>query len=224
MDAILQKLLPGEKQIKRSYRSIKNTDSPRIVAAEPANMLEIAGLNIAKGIEMTGGTLEMYIETLAIYYKDGHEKLKEIKDSLDAGNISDYTIYVHALKSASASIGAAEISETAKALEEAGKQEDLVYINAHTAQFLTDLQTVLSNISAAIPIIQPESREISGELRNELHKLKYALNASDAAAIDRLINNIKRKEHDNAFIGDMLETALTGAYEKAVLLIDELIE
>ena len=40
--------------------------------------LEIKGLDIKKGILLSGGTMECYYEILTVFHKDGFELIKEI--------------------------------------------------------------------------------------------------------------------------------------------------
>lgn len=112
--------------------------------------VEIEGVDVRKGVDMSGGLLDLYIETLAVFHGDGVMKIDEINTCLETNNLSLYAIYVHALKSAAASIGAEKLSETAKTLEIAGDQEDLNFIQKHNEQFLSDLTRLLNNIEDAL--------------------------------------------------------------------------
>jgi CheY-like chemotaxis protein len=187
--------------------------------------IEIPGINTVKGIAMTGGNLENYLQTLAIFYKDGQEKISEITKCLEAGNMRDYTIYVHALKSASASIGAAEISASAKLLEEAGNQGDSDFINTHNHKFLSDLETLLNNINAALLSANTgmKTTEITENLKAELYKLKNAVDIFDSSAMDKAVKII-RKEYSGEVIEEIMQNILIGAYEEAILLIDSVLE
>jgi len=92
---------------------------------------------------------ESYVdaEILAAFHKSATDKINEIKKSLETENYSLYTIYVHALKGASAIIGALELSEMAKSLEKAGEQRDLAYIKQHNPEFLNALKNFLDNMN-----------------------------------------------------------------------------
>jgi len=91
---------------------------------------------------------ESYVdaEILAAFHKSATDKINEIKKCLETENYSLYTIYVHALKGASAIIGALELSEMAKSLEKAGEQRDLAYIKQHNPEFLNALKNFLDNM------------------------------------------------------------------------------
>ena len=110
----------------------------------------IDGLSTENGVANAGGDYELYLEGLAIFYEDGIQKIDEIKSSLDSGNIKDYSIYVHAIKSAAANIGADRISDVARILEEAADQADIDYVKAHTAGFLSELDGLLAAIKEQV--------------------------------------------------------------------------
>jgi len=190
-------------------------------------MIDIDGLNSEKAIAAIGGQSETYINVLSMFHKSGIEKISEIKTCIETGDIKLYTIYVHAIKSAAEIIGAEKLSETAAALEKAGKQEDLSFIQTNNQSFLDDLEKVLNNIKMFLSK-EAENNIItdSESLKNELLKLKDALNNFDSIAMNETAEYIQRFSQ-NAKIGGsintILENKLIGEYENAVQLIDALL-
>ncbi|MCL1918054.1 MAG: ATP-binding protein [Peptococcaceae bacterium] len=144
LNMVLEKWIPREKK--------KPSGDKNRTEAVSLGQGEIEGININEGIAMTGGSMDTYLQTLAIFYADGLEKMEEIRTSLKEINLPLYTTYVHALISASASIGAKEVSEAAKALETAAKRQDFAYIRAHNNQFLEDLKKLLEGIDQKLSI------------------------------------------------------------------------
>jgi HPt (histidine-containing phosphotransfer) domain-containing protein len=69
---------------------------------------------------------------LADYYRAIPKKLELIKKYKESGDWHNYTVEVHALKSASRQIGANKLSEMAAALEAAGNANDIDKIMADT--------------------------------------------------------------------------------------------
>ncbi|MCL1957832.1 MAG: ATP-binding protein, partial [Fibromonadales bacterium] len=166
------------------------------------------------------------IEILDTFYKDGLKKIKEIKECLETENYSLYTIYIHALKSASASVGALDLSEKAKLLEKAGKQGDFTYIKHNTSKFLTALETLLDSINATLL----ENKKIGQEgpldfeaLKIELNKLKEAIGIFDSDAIDEATKSL-RAFTQVAEVENILQKTLNGEYDEVVAIIDNLIK
>jgi len=131
-----------------------------------------------------------------------------------------YTIYVHALKSASASIGANDLSEMAKSLENAGRQADVAYIKKHNPGFLKELEKVLDNISKVLKKDEPKGPVDFEALKIELGKLKAAIDILDSDAIDKATNAL-RAFAQVPEIEDILQKTLIGEYEEVAARIDK---
>jgi len=219
LDSILEKWIPEEKWEKATEEIKSDIDSEV--------KIKIDGVDVRKGITMTGGTFESYAQTLSAFHKDGLKKIEEIKKCLETDNYPLYTTYVHALKSASASLGAANLSEQAKVLEIAGRQEDSSFIRLHNPNFLISLETILNNIGTALNSVKQETSLDFDLLKSELCKLKEAFDAFDFGAINEITGNLQ-KFLQIPKIGETLESVLqdtvVGEYEKAVAAIDILLK
>jgi len=213
MNTILAKWLPKEKQ-EKAMETVHESESN-------AN-LEIDGIDVKKGIAMSGGTLKLYMEIITTFHKDGVNKINEIKKCLETENYPLYTTYVHALKSASASIGASDLSEMAKALEAAGKQQDLAYIKQHNSEFLSALEILLNNINKVLKD-EPKGPVDSEAMKIKLNKLKEAIDIFDSDAIEEAANSL-REFTQVADVDKILQKTLTGEYEEAVDIINHLTE
>jgi HPt (histidine-containing phosphotransfer) domain-containing protein len=86
-----------------------------------------------RGLEMNGvdftqtnhKTREQYLHLLSLYALDARKNGNLYRRRVTQDTCDAYRIWVHALKSASANIGAMELSALAKKQEEAAKHEDL---------------------------------------------------------------------------------------------------
>jgi len=163
------------------------------------------------------------LEVLSTFHRDGVNKIEEIKKCLETDNYNLYTIYVHALKSASASIGALELSEMAKDLENAGKQQDLAYIKQHNPEFLNALKIVLDDINKVLKKDEPKGPVDFGTLKIELNKLKEAIGVFDPDAINEAATSLQAFTQVKG-VENILQKTLTGKYEETVALIDDLIK
>ena len=101
----IEKLLPPE-------------SSPVSVPAElePNDLI-----NVELGLEFSAGMPDMFKEFLLMFSRLKTKKKQKLQAAFDARDWENYTIFVHALKSAALSIGGEKTSAAAKALEEAGK-------------------------------------------------------------------------------------------------------
>lgn len=106
-----------------------------------------AGINVEKGLDYCCGEEDFYSEMLQMFSAQYEERKAEIISLYDAANWTDYAIKVHALKSTSLTIGAEQLSEHAKMLEQAGKNEDAEYIHQNHPELLRLYQKVCESIA-----------------------------------------------------------------------------
>jgi signal transduction histidine kinase/CheY-like chemotaxis protein/HPt (histidine-containing phosphotransfer) domain-containing protein len=167
--------------------------------------------------KQTAHSVQKNTQVLDAFYKDGIQKIDEIKKCLETNNYSLYTIHIHGLKSAAANIGASKLSELAKELEMAGKREDIAFIKERNDAFLTALQTYLNSIGETLSVNKKESKDF-GVLKSELAKLKEAINEFDLASIDEAADALREFPQAE----NILQCTLIGEHEKAVSMIDDL--
>ena len=196
---------------------------------EPEHSIEIKGVNVDRGVARTGGTIEKYMKTLAIFCADSHEKIRGIKSCLDTADLRLYTIYVHAMKSAAANIGAESLSEAARALEEAGKAGDAATVRSKSPRFLADLDALLGNIDAVLAKENGHQQSIAvdtGLLKAELSRLKEAVASFDSRSIKNCVDYLHKFTYVDgigATIDSILQNLLIGDDDKAISLIDSVI-
>lgn len=129
-EKILQ-YLPSEKYVMVEYDEIEKSIF-RSLWQETADkiMKEYAFkcLDIPTAIESAEGDVECFRFLLESFRDTADKNKEDIQSSFDGKDFTDYTIFVHALKSTSKMIGAEQLSEQARLLEMAGKKGDIHYI------------------------------------------------------------------------------------------------
>ncbi|MBE5852170.1 MAG: response regulator [Lachnospiraceae bacterium] len=101
----------------------------------PEFLYTIPDVDVEAGVKNCG-TAEGYLSVLTVFHQTAKAKAEEIDVLYQNGDITNYTIKVHALKSSARIIGAGKLSKMAEALESAGKKNDVDYMNTHTAPLL----------------------------------------------------------------------------------------
>jgi len=161
LDEILDCWIPKEKQMKYNKEKIINNNEQITVNKEnngqdelpdkSANSLlfNIPNVDTAKGIAMLGGP-DNYRKIISLLCKDIDERLVKLQTAPDADALPAFIIQVHSIKSASASIGAQEVSSRAAGLEAAGKASDMTFIREHLTDFTVQLTELKKNIRAAL--------------------------------------------------------------------------
>ncbi len=140
LNEVLQRWIPKEKQEAFTHVEVELK----------VHNVSIEGIDTNHGIRVIGGNLEDYYDVLNTFLYDGLKKIENLKEPLETQSLDTYRIELHALKSASGSIGALEVSNAAKALEEAAINKDLAYIYSYTENFLKMFSNLLSSIEAHI--------------------------------------------------------------------------
>jgi len=158
------------------------------------------------------------LQTLSVFYKDGVERIEKINQCLETENYSLYTIHVHALKSASANVGAKEISKWAEGLEMAGKRGDIEFIKSNTQHFLTKLRHYLDDLNAKIEEKQ-EEKPLNMDVLVKLRAAIRSMTADDIMIIDQSVDELRGVTQAEG----ILHNVLAGSYDNALTEIDKIL-
>jgi len=226
LNMILEKWIPKDKQIGAMQKNRK----PAGESVNGVSQLKIEGLDVNKGVRLSGGTLEYYYETLAAFREDGAERKKKIRQCLETGNLHMYTTYVHALKGASANIGADKLFDEAYALEMAGQRGDMNYIEGNNDSFIADLEQVLRNIefelSSVTKTAEVENTEMTAQFIKNLERLRESLETLDFEVINQTVDELlaaARTEKTKTAVRDISKHIIMFEYDEAGALIDSLL-
>ena len=96
--------------------------------------------------------------TLKHFYANNVEKNRnDIVKSYESEDYQNYTIFVHALKSTSKMIGANDLSETAKQMEQAGKDGNVDFIKSGYENMMKMYADVIAEIEEYLNKIESVS-------------------------------------------------------------------
>jgi HPt (histidine-containing phosphotransfer) domain-containing protein len=162
---------------------------------------------------------------LKIYHGDAEERIPQIIDALGSGDISRYVTLVHAIKSASRSIGAADVGNAAEALEDAGKNNDIEALQKNTGAFLVQLGVLIKSISDALENTPQEKEGALSIEELNLEPLKEALSGFEVESVNKLLGEYTASSLNHAaraFISEIEQDVLLFEYEQAIEKIDGL--
>lgn len=140
LERLLYKRLPDEKCIPFSDDADAQGD-PEEAVELPEEVYEIAVLDVDEGVKSCGSK-EGFLSVLKVFHDTAAKKADEIEALYRCGDIAGYTIKVHALKSAARIIGASSLSEKARQLEDAGKNDQFSFIDENTKALLEDYRAL----------------------------------------------------------------------------------
>jgi HPt (histidine-containing phosphotransfer) domain-containing protein len=229
---MLNRWIPKEKREKgKSTEDLATSPAPQAPIAH-ASFIAIPGVDTAKGIAMTGGTPAAYRQVLALFSKDAQERLSLLQKPPEAETLPVLVTHVHALKSASASLGADNVSAGAAGLEAAGKAGNMAFIRKNLPAFARQLADLVKEIDAALKTENntdgqaAPTADDSATLFSLLYDLKPALETQKTADIDRILEELNQKSPD-AHIREALEKisddVLMAEYGKAAEILDDIL-
>lgn len=175
--------LPEELLRKSGKGSIPPAKEDHAAQEEEGGLIGQLGslLDTAMGLSYCCDDESFYQEMLTTYLKN--RKVEELGRCYQDEDWDNYRILVHALKSTSLSIGAAGLSEQAKALETAAKEADIPYIRANHEKVMAEYQNLLDSL-----------HEIAGQEKAEKAVTGGGENKPSVLVVDDDIMNLQIAE------------------------------
>lgn len=149
MYRMLDKWIPDRR---RSFEDEAETAGAKEAPVSSEDFSDIVPESVdgKKAAEYHTGSAQDYLELLELFYMDGLKKTKYLAGLLENGDMKNYRIEVHALKSASANLGAMELSARAREHEEAAAREDTAFIGEHYQELMSAYKKLLGEIKAVL--------------------------------------------------------------------------
>lgn len=129
--------------VPEKYRNTE--DVPEEITPLNPDVFQIDGVDMKAAMKYYSGDEEGFVDLLELYCMDGKRKTELLSQLVDT-DILSYQIEVHGLKSASANIGAMEVSALAREQENAAAQGDREFIAQHFPMLMAEYETLLTNI------------------------------------------------------------------------------
>jgi CheY-like chemotaxis protein/HPt (histidine-containing phosphotransfer) domain-containing protein len=228
LNAVLERWLPKYKQVETVLEEDDVRAAPSIGHCRAT--FSLRGVDTDIGVSRAGGLQESYLQTLSIFCGDATAKVGEMREALKNNDIPSFAMYAHALKSASANIGALDLSDRAKKLETAGKSGDPEFISANADAFLADLEALIKDIKIIIAVNKIAASQTPSDLsalKNILTALKAALAAVDIEEIDKNAHELQTFSHTEgaeSAVEAILRMVLIGNFDEAEVRIDSLLK
>ncbi|MBQ3395439.1 MAG: response regulator [Synergistaceae bacterium] len=151
LEQILLEYLPDDLIIRGDDMKDDNANSPAVreessahdeseieseSESESSQYKNIPGIDYDAAVTNCG-TEDTFVQALEIFYNTLDKKADDIERFEREKDIKNYTVLVHALKSAARLVGALKLSDDAKYLEACGDKEDIAEIEAKTPALLS---------------------------------------------------------------------------------------
>lgn len=199
----LRKWLPPEKIEKKRHkkknsaaiRSVQNDDSMVQKTAD----ISIVGLDVQKAMEFLGNE-ELFWSVLKEYYRVIDKKCELIQKYEENEQWREYTVEVHALKSASRQIGATELAQIAEQMEAAGNAGNGALIHKITPGMLEEYMFYKGILA---PYFVKEEETQSGreaensEMAELFAQMKEAMENLDMDAMEKVVKDMGQYSYND---------------------------
>ncbi|MDR2575978.1 MAG: response regulator [Treponema sp.] len=240
LDEILDRWIPREKRAMSNEGQDNLPDKvpnsplapvPMATLSPPQSLVPIPGVDTAKGIIMTGGTVDAYTQVLSLFCKDAQDRLPLLQKTPDADTMKTFITHVHALKSALASIGAQTISSLAAGLEAAGKAGDIAFIRENLPDFAQQLTELVKNIHDALESNTPKDhtaipQSLAPGPQSLFMELADALRSQKISEIKRILHTLDQQIQDTQLkkiLEQISDQVLMTEFDSAAKIVEELI-
>jgi CheY-like chemotaxis protein len=216
---ILSDWLPPEK-ITIKHETDTTSAKDESISKEDSTSLEtvntISEINLETGLGRVNGRKDMYLNNLKLFKERIAPDNKKMTDLLNSSDIKNFSITVHAIKSALASIGAEQLSNIALALENSSKEGNAEYCKQNFPSFserLTELDEELSKAFSPADKKAKAGKTFTSEkeaiayLKENLQKALDAIDDFDNDEGIDALNNLLACKYDNE-IKELLEKAV----------------
>ena len=220
LERVLRRNLPADKIVLRQKAVLEETQEEiQEIIQETDDIGEIEGLDVEQGILYCNGR-EAFLSILRAYCEDWNSTGALAKESFEKKDWKNYTIAVHGLKSAMFSIGAGKISEMAKQLEFAGKENRIEYIEEHHHDMMAEYENLFLRLKknrTICPNGMEEEEALEGleeltkeHLEQAIANMEDAMYAFDSAILLEIIEELEKYQYR----GDVMKKVLAPVRRK----------
>lgn len=107
------------------------------------NLLKINGVDVEGALEILGD-MEMYDETLNDFLEVSMERMPRLENAKNSGDMTNYAIDVHSLKSDSKYLGFTKLADMALNHQLKSEENDINYINSHYAELIMETNKIIN--------------------------------------------------------------------------------
>ena len=177
---------PGDKDFVSNEEEEKETDKEAM-----QDILKVSGVDIETAIARCGSP-EVAIEVMKDFKLAIDERAGLIERYEAEGNIKNYTIYVHGLKSSARAIGAIDLADKAEYLEQCGNDENIEEIKKLTPELLNLYRSYNVKLSSLTQEEDNGKPEIdASELESAYASIKEFVSASYFDSADDIMKMLE---------------------------------
>lgn len=232
LERILRRYIPTQMQIPVEDVEAAQADTPESETDRGRLHLTRAGVNLEQALAYCGDE-DGFREIIAIFHGEGKKRRENLNHYYQEEDWKNYVICVHALKGNAKGIGAGDLSEMARELEMAGKENRIDYIHEHHEEMMESHDRLLAALDGNVfvypdgegPALTAASDEASlktgGEedtadmetggaaddsaLQTLLSQISEKLSAFESEGLDELLDRLSASRHQDGSLSQAAE-------------------
>ena len=110
------------------------------------NILKANGIDVDSAVNLLGD-MEMYEETLGDFLEESKTRLPKIEEDKKNGDMENYAILVHAMKSDSKYLGFTKLAELSLEHQLKSQENDIGYINSNYDTLIEEAKRIIQVVS-----------------------------------------------------------------------------
>lgn len=155
------------------------------------------GVNLEKSLELFGD-METYEDTLHDFLSEVDSKLAKIKTYKESGDMANYAILVHSLKSDSKYFGFEKLAELSYNHEMESKANNMYYVTDHFEELMTEANRIVSLVKQYMGITSGTTQTV----KPLVIKDKTILVVDDSNVVRNFVYRIFNNEYDVLIAND----------------------
>lgn len=155
------------------------------------------GVNLEKSLELFGD-METYDDTLHDFLSEVDSKLAKIKTYKESGDMANYAILVHSLKSDSKYFGFEKLAELSYNHEMESKANNMYYVTDHFEELMTEANRIVSLVKQYMGITSGTTQTV----KPLVIKDKTILVVDDSNVVRNFVYRIFNNEYDVLIAND----------------------
>ncbi len=171
----------------------------RRVNMKDVNLLISNGVNIQKSLELFGD-METYNDTLHDFLSEVEGKLAKIKSFKEQGDMANYAILVHSLKSDSKYFGFEKLAELAYNHEMESKANNMYYVTDHYDELMQEANRIVALVKQYMGITT--TNVDASMVRPQVIKDQTILVVDDSNVVRNFVSKIFSNEYDVMIAND----------------------
>jgi CheY-like chemotaxis protein len=160
----------------------------------------IDGLDIEEGLTRFSGDEDAYISVLLSYAQNTAPLIDTLRD-LTSESLPQFAVTVHGIKGSSFSVSANAVGKQAERLEHAAKAGDLAFVSKTVGGFITDVETLLSQLNGFLTQTQASAEAGKAALGEPdfqvLTDLAQACTTYQMDEIDELLAELRHYRYES---------------------------